>query len=84
MSETRTAEIENPLEGFRAWQRAHIRLTTLYGSAVLLTLAVMGAAFYQLGVESAVSSLQQRLLAVTTSLASAIDGDAITAVANFF
>lgn len=80
MSKTRTAEIQNPLEGFRAWQRAHIRLTTLYGGAVLITLIVMGGAFYQLGVESAISSLQQRLLAITTSLASAIDGDAIAAV----
>jgi adenylate cyclase len=68
------------MEGFRAWQRCHIRLTTLYGSAVLVTLAIMGAVFYALGVDSSITALQQRLLATTTSLASAIDGDAILAV----
>jgi len=70
----------NPMEGFRAWQRCHIRLTTLYGSAVLLTLAVMAGVFYKLGVDAAITGLQQRLLATTTSLASAIDGDAMAAI----
>ncbi len=72
--------IKNPMEGFRAWQRCHIRLTTLYGSAVLVTLATMGTVFYTLGVDSAITSLQQRLLATTTSLASAIDGDAVAMI----
>ena len=80
MSEISKAANKSRMEGFRAWQRAHIRLTTLYGSAVLVTLAVMGAAFYLLGIESAIASLQQRLLATTTSLASAIDGDAVAAI----
>ncbi len=80
MSTACTTDSKNPMAGFRAWQRCHIRLTTLYGSAVLVTLALMGAVFYKVGVDAAVSGLQQRLLATTTSLASAIDGDAIEAV----
>jgi adenylate cyclase len=80
MTQARTIDTGHPLEGFRAWQRAHIRLTTLYGSAVLFTLVMMGVAFYKLGVDFAIASLQQRLLATTTSLASAIDGDAIAAI----
>ena len=80
MAQARTTNTGHPLEGFRAWQRAHIRLTTLYGSAVLFTLVMMGVAFYKLGVDFAIASLQQRLLATTTSLASAIDGDAVAAI----
>ena len=80
MNQTCSTDSRNPMEGFRAWQRCHIRLTTLYGSAVVVTLAIMGAVFYALGVDSSISALQQRLLATTTSLASAIDGDAIAAI----
>ncbi len=80
MSQACRADLRNPMEGFRAWQRCHIRLTTLYGAAVLVTLAMMAAVFYKVGVDSAITSLQQRLLATTTSLASAIDGDAVAAV----
>jgi adenylate cyclase len=80
MNEACRTNVKDPMEGFRAWQRCHIRLTTLYGSAVLVTLATMGAVFYTLGVDSSITALQQRLLATTTSLASAIDGDAIAAI----
>lgn len=80
MKQVCETDIRKPMEGFRAWQRCHIRLTTLYGSAVLVTLATMGAVFYALGVNSTITALQQRLLATTTSLASAIDGDAIAAI----
>ena len=80
MKQACSTDSRDPMEGFRAWQRCHIRLTTLYGSAVLITLAIMGAVFYSLGVESSINALQQRLLATTTSLASAIDGDAIAAI----
>ncbi len=80
MSEGCAIDSKNPLEGFRAWQRCHIRLTTLYGSAVLVTLAIMAVIFYKVGVDAAINSLQQRLLVITSSLASAIDGDAVAAV----
>ena len=80
MNEACRTGIKDPMAGFRTWQRCHIRLTTLYGSAVLVTLATMGAVFYALGVDSSITALQQRLLATTTSLASAIDGDDIAAI----
>ena len=48
--------------------------------AVPQSVAVMATIFYKLGVDAAIGSRQQRLLVTPTSLASAIDGDAIAAV----
>lgn len=67
----------NPVDKLRSWQRFHIRLTALYGGAVFLTLILMALAFYWLSVASEVQALQQRLLAMATSLAHSIEAEKI-------
>ncbi len=71
---------ENPLAKLRAWQRFHVRLTGLYGGTVLLCLLLIGLIFYKSGVDAEIQGLQQRLLAMVTSLASSIDGERLTRI----
>jgi len=57
----------------RLWKQFHVRLTVIYGGAVLLVLAGMTLAFYMRGVRSAVEGLQARLAATAVALAQGIE-----------
>ncbi|NOX43273.1 MAG: adenylate/guanylate cyclase domain-containing protein [Gammaproteobacteria bacterium] len=70
----------NSLDSLHAWQRFHFRLTLIYGGAVFLSLAMLGAVFYKTGVDNELHALQKRLLAVASSLAASIDDKEITAI----
>ena len=72
--------IEAPLRQLRAWQRFHIRLTILYGSAIMLALAALGFSVYQSSVSSEITALQKRLLTTVTSLADSITAQAISQI----
>lgn len=74
---TAKSKIEAPLRQLRSWQRFHIRLTILYGSAIMLALAVLGFSVYQAGVDAEISALQKRLLTTVTSLAASLDAKRI-------
>ena len=67
----------DPLKELRAWQRYHIRLTGLYGGAILVVLSILGINFYLSAVETEIGNLQKRLLTVVTSLSASIKADAI-------
>jgi len=68
---------ENPVEQLRLWHRFHVRLMVAYGGTIFLTILAMGVAAYKLGVANELESLQQRLMAVVTSLSETIDIEAI-------
>jgi len=70
----------DPLRKLKSWQRYHFRLTALYGSAIILTLVILGFNFYKSGVAAEKANLQNRLLSIVTSLSASIDGDAIEKV----
>jgi adenylate cyclase len=74
------ADRANPLKELRAWQRFHIKLIALYGGAVFLALAVLGGAFYKMEFHSSQEGLQQRLLALATTLANSIDTEALASI----
>ncbi|MCP5019456.1 MAG: HAMP domain-containing protein [Ketobacter sp.] len=67
----------DPISEIRSFHRFHVRLTMLYGSVVILTLALLVYLFYSLWSSSEVESLQQRLLTLSTSLAATIDADKV-------
>jgi len=67
----------DPLREIRAFHRFHFRLTLLYGSVVIITLALLVFLFYRLWSHSEIVSLQQRLQTLSTSLAATIDADKI-------
>ncbi len=70
----------DPLGRLRAWQRFHIKLIALYGGTSLAALAFVGWSFYRTAVDAEIGALQERLLAMATSLAESIDGDRVAAV----
>ncbi len=70
----------NPLREIHAWQRFHIKLIAFYGGAVFLALAMLGGAFYQMEFQANKEGLQQRLLALATTLANSIDAEALAAI----
>lgn len=72
---------KDPLKELRAWQHYHIRLTGLYGGAILIVLSVLGFNSYQTAVNSEVQDLQEKLLTAVTSLSASLDIKAIEAVA---
>ena len=57
----------------RVWQRIHVRLTALYGVAVLVVLGVMAGVFYTLATRSELDGYRRRLLTTAVGLASAVD-----------
>ena len=69
----------DPIREIRAFHRFHFRLTMLYGSVVIITLALLVLIFYNLWSKSEIESLQQRLLTLSTSLAATINADQIAA-----
>ena len=72
---------QDPLKQLRSWQRFHIRLTLLYGGATMLALAVLGYFVYTAEIKSEITALQKRLLTTVTSIAAAIDPDALSSIA---
>lgn len=68
------------LERLRLWHRFHVRLTVIFGGAVLLTILIVGLTTYQVGVETEVDGLRARLKSIVTSLAETIPADAIAQV----
>ena len=81
MTSTTALDIDNAFTSLSFTQRFHVRLTVLYGSTVITTLAIMAGIFYQLSVQSEVDGLRQRLFAIATSLAQSVDADAIANIA---
>jgi adenylate cyclase len=69
--------LPDPINQLRMWRRFHVRLTVLYGGAVFLIVLLMGVVFYKVGFASEFENLQQRLLALATSIAETIDADRI-------
>ncbi len=72
-----TVPDHDPVRDIGAFHRFHFRLTLLYGSAVILTFAVLVYVFYALWTQSEIESLQQRLMTLSNSLAATIDADKI-------
>lgn len=72
-----TAQAE--LGALRLWQRFHVRLTLLYGSAVLVTLTGLVWLAYSQAVGREMEALQRRLLTVAELTAFSLDADAIVA-----
>ena len=62
----------------KLWNQFHVRLTIIYGSAVLLVLAGMTTSFYLRGVRSAIEGLQARLAATAVALAQGIEVDQLS------
>ncbi len=57
----------------RLWQKFHIRLSAIYGTAVLVVLLGMAGAFYSEGATMAVRGVQGRLLGTVVALARGIE-----------
>jgi adenylate cyclase len=68
------------MEALRGWRRLHIRLTALYGGVTLLALTLLGYSVFDQGVKSEIGGLQRRLRSTVSSLAAAIDADAVAAL----
>jgi adenylate cyclase len=69
----------DPLTQLRAWQRFHVKLISLYGGTVLVALVVLAAIFYVTETNARLSDLQQRLLALVTSLAQSVPAQELLA-----
>jgi class 3 adenylate cyclase len=61
------------LRALRLWQRIHVRLTALYGVAVLLVLTPAAILTYNLAVDGQVEDLRDRIRLTTISLAAMVD-----------
>lgn len=72
--------VEDSIQKMRLWHRFHLRLTAVFGGAVLLTLVAMGVLAYQIGVSTEVDGLRQRLRAVVTSLAETVPAAEISQI----
>ncbi len=46
------------------WEKFHVRLTLLYGTVILVALAVLSTAFYVGGVNIAMSGIRARLVVI--------------------
>lgn len=69
-----------PIKQLRAWQRFHIRLTVLYGGAIMIALAMLGVFVYYSGIQAEISALQKRLLTTVISLAATIEPEKLLAI----
>lgn len=69
-----------PLATLRAWQKFHVRLTTLYGGTVLVVLLATGFIFYQSRVDAEIDAVQQKLLVTAASVAQAIDANELASI----
>jgi len=77
---TNISDSKNTIQELRSWQRFHIRLTALYGGAMIITLAVLAVNVYFSDLESEFKGLQKRLLNTANGLAVSIDAAAIDAI----
>ena len=68
------------LRRLRPWKRFHVRLTALYGAAVLLVLVAMGIVFYRVALDAELDGLKDRLLATAITLATTLDAEGLNAV----
>ena len=57
----------------RLWQRFHVRLSAIYGSAVLIVLTGMAAAFYIQGQTMVLQAVQGRIMGTAVALARGIE-----------
>src|SRR5688572_11880901 len=69
-----------PMDRLRLYQRIHVRLTAIYGVALLFVLTPAAAFVYELAVESELAGLDARLRMTTITLASLIDADRVMAI----
>jgi len=65
------------LERLRVYRRIHVRLTAIYGAALLLVLTPAAVVVYELAVKAELDGLAARLHMATVGLASLIDGDRV-------
>jgi class 3 adenylate cyclase len=65
------------VRALRLWQRFHVRVTILYGCAVLAVFAVLGVLLYNAGVEAELRGLQSRLRAMVVVLSTDLTPPAI-------
>lgn len=68
------------IDELRLWQRVHVRLTVIYGSALLLVLTPAAYFVYQLAVEAELDNLFARIHVASVGLAELIDGDRLVAI----
>jgi len=62
------------------WQRVHVRLTLIYGAALLLVLTPAAYFVYQLAVQAELDSLFARIHVTSIGLAEGIDGERVAAI----
>lgn len=68
------------LRELRMTQRIHVRLTVIYGIALLLVLTPAAVLVYQLAVKAELDGLMARIHAATVGLAGLVDGDRVAAI----
>ncbi|MCB9734743.1 MAG: adenylate/guanylate cyclase domain-containing protein [Deltaproteobacteria bacterium] len=68
------------LAGLRLWQRIHVRLTAVYGLALLLVLTPAAVFVYHLAVDAELANLWSRLRLTAVSLAGLVDADRLAAI----
>src|SRR5689334_4732838 len=68
------------VRALRPWQRFHVRITLLYGAAVVAVFAILGAVLYDAGVDAEISGLQLRLRAMVALLAADLKPQAVEAL----
>lgn len=69
------------LDTLRLWERFHVRLTGLYGVAVLLTLTLLTWTTTTMAVHAEMGALRERILGVAQVSALGLDGEAISRAA---
>lgn len=62
------------------WRRFHVRMSVLYAGVVFFILALMGVAFYQVGVKHQLHALKSRLRMAATTLSHQIRAEAVLAL----
>ena len=67
------------LDALRLWQRFHVRLTALYGSAVLVTLTLLTWTTTTMAVHAELGALRERILGIAAVSAAGLDAAAIVA-----
>lgn len=68
------------LEQLRIHRRIHVRLTAIYGAALMLVLIPAAVFIYHLAVEAELNALTARLHMTTVALSRLIDGDRLMAI----
>lgn len=64
----------------RVWQRFHVRISALYGAALLAVFVVLGILLYVTGVDNELRGLQHRLRAMVALLSADLDPAALLAL----